>query len=381
MQANPYTPSKTSKELPGRERQLTDISVRLENIRIGAELDPRFQIFIGPRGVGKTSLLRSAQTMAKAKKFKTVWVTAAANQTLTASLVQSCTELFKTRLEFLQEIFDSATIKLPGLELDVKNPHSAASAKHTNNLLILERVLRKTATSLRQKGASGLIIFIDELQLADTQSLTDLANAWQHLQANPAGLPLAIFTAGLNDTRKALSKAATFTERFAYSPLTNLDEKSSERALAGPAQELNVTWHPDALKIATELTAGYPYFLQLIGYHAWIEANHPNPHTEIDCETILRAKTAFVLDRDGFFDGRLSQTTKKELKFLQAMAQIPSPSKPRKMIAEKLQSSSRALSVTRDSLIKKGLVEQSLHGELRFTTPGFGEYIKDYYDL
>ncbi|MBB4071428.1 hypothetical protein EII31_04955 [Leucobacter sp. OH2974_COT-288] len=95
----------------------------------------------------------------------------------------------------------------------------------------------------------------------------------------------------------------------------------------------------------------------------------------------MRAKTAFILDRDGFFDGRLSQTTKKELKFLQAMAQISSPSKPRKMIAEKLQSSSRALSVTRDSLIKKGLVEQSLHGELRFTTPGFGEYIKDYYDL
>ena len=75
MQESPYTPSSIARDLVGREQQLRRAQMMLTSVSTN-KLAGQLQIYVGPRGVGKTSLLRSIQSAAKSQSFETVWVTA-----------------------------------------------------------------------------------------------------------------------------------------------------------------------------------------------------------------------------------------------------------------------------------------------------------------
>ncbi len=61
MQPSPYTPGETAREVPGRETQLTDITGLLGRVALEHRFAGQVRVDVGPRGVGKTSLLRRAQ--------------------------------------------------------------------------------------------------------------------------------------------------------------------------------------------------------------------------------------------------------------------------------------------------------------------------------
>lgn len=60
-----------------------------------------------------------------------------------------------------------------------------------------------------------------------------------------------------------------------------------------------------------------------------------------------------------------------------AMAAHPDPQVPRNHIATSMGLTSRAVSATRDRLASRGIIEAARHGYLRFTLPGFTEYVRD----
>ena len=95
MQHSPYTPGETAYEIPGRERQLTDIAGTLARVALDGAFAGRIPIDIGPRGVGKTSLLRHVQRSAADLGLATVFVTAG-NGTLTADLADEIATLGRT---------------------------------------------------------------------------------------------------------------------------------------------------------------------------------------------------------------------------------------------------------------------------------------------
>jgi Mn-dependent DtxR family transcriptional regulator len=49
----------------------------------------------------------------------------------------------------------------------------------------------------------------------------------------------------------------------------------------------------------------------------------------------------------------------------------------RSQIAQRLGVDSRSISVPRERLIEKGVIEPVGHGLVRFTLPGFGDYVRD----
>lgn len=61
VQPSPYTPGETAREIPGRETQFTDITGLLGRVALEGRFAGRVRVDVGPRGVGKTSLLRRAQ--------------------------------------------------------------------------------------------------------------------------------------------------------------------------------------------------------------------------------------------------------------------------------------------------------------------------------
>jgi predicted transcriptional regulator len=59
------------------------------------------------------------------------------------------------------------------------------------------------------------------------------------------------------------------------------------------------------------------------------------------------------------------------------MAEAGTDNVTRKQIAENLGQSTQAISVPRERLIEKGVIEPVGHGLVRFTLPGFAPYVRE----
>jgi hypothetical protein len=145
--------------------------------------------------------------------------------------------------------------------------------------------------------------------------------------------------------------------------------------LSRPAQSLDVTWSHDALQQALTATGGYPYFLQTAGRSIWNLAKA----SPIDAED---AEAGLVAAREeidvGLYLSRWSRATAAQRRMMRAMAehgdgaQVAVADLAREMGLGR----STDLSVSRDQLIKKGLVYAPDRGLLAFTVPGMADYIQ-----
>ena len=122
----------------------------------------------------------------------------------------------------------------------------------------LEDLFRATAREVLDDAGVGAVIFVDELQAADRDGIQALAYAWQHLQAEPEGVPIALVCAGLGHTEDVVTDAASFAERFAYRQLGSLDEAATREAITAPATALGVSWETAAVTEIVRRTQGYP---------------------------------------------------------------------------------------------------------------------------
>ncbi|GEE00889.1 hypothetical protein nbrc107696_13350 [Gordonia spumicola] len=336
------------------------------------------RVDVGPRGVGKTSLLRASQLAAEADGFVTVWVTAGDGPLLDALTVEFG-ELARTWTITARNLVTAAINSLT-LSIGPVNISGSALTSTTEQPMrgpgrALQDLLRTATTAAVESGASGLVVFIDEIQAADATSLRSLAYAWQHMQSEDASLRAACFTAGLSHSQEVISRAASFAERFDYQRLTNLTDEASIEALSTPSERSGVTWSTDALRAAHTTSANYPYFVQVIGNETWKAAGYPTAGGILTKAHVDAARIAFSELQLNFFGSRWNAATDGEQRFLVAMARNGGVDVRRRDIADALGVETTAISMTRASLLAKGLIEDRTRGKLSFTAPGFTEYI------
>lgn len=385
MQPSPYTPGAVTRDIVGRDKQIAEIQRDLAYLVNFPRLSGRIQVYVGPRGVGKTSLLRAAQGEALASHLglHTVWVTAGDGNFLMEILeafstyAQSWTD--KAGETFL-ELLRSLKINIAGVS--VQAPAQRPSPSQAGLGRALQQVLIKAANAAKEQGQNGLVLFVDEIQSADPDGLRALAYAWQHMQSENPDLPLIGLTAGLSHSQDVITDAVSFAERFHYVHLNNLDSQASEQALAEPALAIGVTWTDSALRAALDVARGYPFFLQLIGDLAWRAAGDPDPGKTIDASQVKEAIQDFRISRDDFFRSRWMKATEKEIAVITAMSSLALRTKTpdealirRKDIAAEMGVKTSSISMARRSLMDKGLIEAPEYGKLVFTAPGFAEFV------
>ncbi|MDK4228573.1 AAA family ATPase [Corynebacterium pseudodiphtheriticum] len=383
MQESPYTPSSIARDLVGREQQLRRAQMMLTSVSSN-KLAEELQIYVGPRGVGKTSLLRSIQSAAQSQSFETVWVTAG-DGVVIDELVSGIEKLLNNHARqvstALWDMIKNIKVSIAGVsvsgpgssELKTANmgPSSHSLGRQLQDILIaVGKDLQGTEKS------AGLGIFVDEIQLADGPSIRALAYTWQHLQSEGSELPLFCLMSGLSHSQDVITEYASFGERFNYINLSNLDEASSAEALRRPAEKMGVKWTPSALLDAANTAAGYPYFLQLIGECSWEAAGLPEPGGVISPEVLVQAKSIFHNRLQQFYRSRWMKASESEQEIMAAMAQYGDEPVRRGSIAQELGKPSSALSMQRQSLMDKGLVESTGWGMMSFTAPGFGDFIR-----
>jgi hypothetical protein len=120
----------------------------------------------------------------------------------------------------------------------------------------------------------GLVLLFDEVQFLSTTQLEALISALH--KTVQRGLPVTMVGAGLPQIAELAGDAKSYSERlFKFPRIGNLGDKDARAALTEPAQAEDADYSGGALDLAIEVTGGYPYFLQELGYAVWGVADGP----------------------------------------------------------------------------------------------------------
>lgn len=328
--------------------------------------------------MGKTSLLREAQRVFERHSIATVWVTANEDEKLLPTILAELRLALpstKRRTADLVELIESVTVSLgagPANASVTLKPGAAAAASAGKAFVSAVKIV---AHSLVDSGAKGLVILVDEVQSADKPSLRAIAHGWQELESDPEAPPAGLFSVGLPGSVDHLISAVTFSERFDFEPLLGIDDAGSAEALVSPAQKLNVVWDPAALRTAVVAADGYPFKVQLMGEATWDAAGEPEQGQRLTSAHVEAAIPVVADKMRVVFSVRWRSASTKQRELMVAIAELGGEDVKREDIANLLGVATTAISVPRDRLLQKGLIDANRHGRLSFTLPGFSEYV------
>jgi len=384
MLPNPYTPGQVPRVFAGRMPEKDRIRGYLSRVATYGELGGPLLVFHAPRGVGKTSLLREGQRDGEEHGFVTAWVSCTRRQPFLPELVDRVgrslerAEVVPARQRgrwraHLEKV--SVQLGAPGANITAELATAPEDEAPAAPIAAVEDLLHDAARRVRDRGGAGLVVFVDELHAPAHADLATFLNALQNLDGHRADNPLAVVAAGLPSTPEELTRAATFGERSAFVALSLLDGPASRQALTEPARLLDVSWDRDAVAAVEEHARGYPYFLQLLAHAAW-QVAAPDAGGRVSAADVAEGLPGARDQLGAMYRARWRAASPLERELMAAMAAGGADAVSRAEIAERMGRDTRAISVPRDRLLDKGVIEAAGHGRLRFTLPGFAAYIR-----
>jgi hypothetical protein len=383
---NPYTPGAGTKPpaLTGRDNELERFRVLIG--RLQADRHEKSMLITGLRGVGKTVLLNTFSEIATEAGWfgatteirqNTELSNVMARMTRRVLLEMSAVERLRDRARRALGILRAFVVRYGEAEIRIDVDAIAGRADSgdpeddvADLLLELGRIARA--------GGTGVAFFMDEVQFLDQADLEALIAALH--RASQESLPVTVVGAGLPLLPRLVGEARSYAERlFDFRSIGSLDPAAARDALILPARQEDVVWEEGALEVVFGYSDGYPYFLQEYGKHAWLVAEQ-SPISAADVE---RAHPTVLNELDeGFFHVRIERATEAERKYMAAAADLGDGRQRSGAIATRLgYGSSSAISLTRESLLKKGLIYQPAHGYVDFTVPQFAAFIRRHYPL
>ena len=310
--------------------------------------NPPYQVYMitGVRGSGKTVLMTEI-----AKRFKTEneWIVVELNpdRDLLNGLVAALSSDNK-----LVEIFKASKINLSvlgfGIEVSGATP-----------ITDVEIAAREMLESLKRKGKK-ILITIDEV--TNTQSIREFTSAFQIMVRQE--LPVFLLMTGLYENINALQdeKNLTFLYRAPKIEMKPLDIGM----VADKYEDTFCISHEAAIKMA-RMTKGYPFAFQALGYLTWEQDG--------DFESIESEYRGHLAEY--VYAKIWSELSTKDKQLAYAIAK--SETGKVKDIRERTGMSTNEFNPYRNRLIKKGILDGSEYGMVKFTLPYFERYVLDNY--
>jgi hypothetical protein len=390
---NPYAPGAGQRppELAGRDRELRQFEVTLE--RIAAGRPDRSMVLSGLRGVGKTVLLNALRSIAVGRAWGTGKIEARPDQSVRLPLAQAVHAAVREVAhrhrdpDRVDEV--AAVLKAFALRTELRDRKAtrqgwqppvdvtAARGRADSGDLELDLVelFTDTASLARDLGV-GIALFVDEMQDIGPEELGALCGACHEMSQQ--GAPLIVVGAGLPHLPVALAASRSYAERlFRYVAVDRLPREMAERAWTLPAATEDAAYEPKALDELYRLTDGYPYFVQAYGKATWdVALEDPIRWSDV-MQAAPEAEAELAV---GFFGARYDRATPAERDYMVAMADLGEGTDDRPVstaeVARLLGRKPQSLSPARDGLIKKGLVFSGERGQVAFTVPHFGKFLR-----
>ena len=271
---NPFRPSfgASPPVLAGRAGVLDALGEALDS---GGGHPDFTSLLTGVRGAGKTATLNAVQEDARDRGWLVIAETASGD--LCSRLVAAVLELSGG------DHGQTGWPRLAGISaLGVGVEFARASLVDAG---ATEARLRSVLTDLGSRLASerrGLLITLDELQGGKPSELREFATTLQHVTRREE-LPIAFVGAGLPsiDDTVLQDSAITFLQRCSRHGIAELSDAATATAFAEPIAAHGGRISDDALRRAVEASNGYPFMVQLIGFHSWRAASSDPPHLKI----------------------------------------------------------------------------------------------------
>ncbi|PLA13020.1 ATP-binding protein [Corynebacterium riegelii] len=363
---NPFRPTfgASPRVWAGRDAVLQDFGRALQG---GPGNPDRSLLISGSRGIGKTVLLTELEDIA----IQQGWVVlrASARENMQQVLVESTIPEAIARLE------ERPKRQLTGFSV----AGIGSVSTHITDSEPAQRLVTQLRRLIDLLHDTGVLITIDEVQDVDPDDLTQIAIAYQDLVRDD--LPVAVAMAGLTRGINQLLDlpGATFLRRARHYELGPLTLEDARRAFEETSQEGGIVFA--AADQAAELSQGYPYLVQLLGFLAWERAVEDSLST-IDANVITLA-TPDAVERLGLqvHQPALRDVPPKQLEFLQTMAlleeQAGTPEVPVAHVAELMGTTTTSVSDTRQKLIDRDLITPAGWGLVEFAQPYLGQYLRE----
>ena len=287
---NPFVPGhgQMPPYLAGREREQVALRNLLAYLRAGKGA-PRSAVLAGPRGNGKTALLRWLCQEAETGNVDAVWLTPSE----IADLDELATRLVPPR-RFTSLRPDNLAFHIGigklGWQLDGQRGALAP--------LLKARCARRP-----------LVLALDECHTLDREVGHVLLNAAQTVCAEAPFLLVMAGTPGLPQHLNTMS--ATFWSRAEKLGIGRLDEAATAAAIEKPlaAQTPSICCTASAIAGVVAASQCYPYFIQLWGAALW-QMRGPEP---IDRQTVAKATPRVEEDQSAYYQDRFQELERSEL--------------------------------------------------------------------
>ena len=244
---NPFLPGdgQLPPMLSGREPEQAALLDHLGHLKAN-RAPPRNLILIGPRGNGKTALLRWFEQQCGG--IEAVWLTP-----------KSIPDLHALAEHLIMSKFMPAsfTLGLGGFVRSIWRPGRNPGA-----------FVKRLAASCRRQP---LVVLLDEAHNLGSEVGAALLNASQEVRGG--GAPFLLVLAGTPELQQRFhSMDATFWNRCTRLGVGRLSAAATVEALARPLEQHGITLTPAALEHSVSDSQHYPYFIQVWGEALWRHA-------------------------------------------------------------------------------------------------------------
>lgn len=359
--ANPFKP--TAGVMPpvliGRSAVSADFSEGLDD---GPGAPDRLMLVTGARGSGKTVMLTELGHIAAKRGWTIV------DETASPGL---CERLIARIAPKPGRIAD-ATFKPSVMGVSLGEMRIAPALRPSTL-----RDAMSARLSTLGKG-KGLLITVDETQDASLEDMTAIATSVQHMLRDNA--EIAFVFAGLPSLTSDLlnAKVLTFLRRASMKELGDVPLPEVRDALAGTIRGAGVLIDDLSLDMTTEATGGYPYMIQLVGYHIWRQARR---RTGGEGNSILAEDVRNGIDQaraklgEGVCAPVVRRLSARAVDYLTAMAQDDGPSST-SAIARRIGESMDYANVYRQRLLDEHVIKGAGRGYVDFAIPFLREYLR-----
>ncbi|MCL2788570.1 MAG: ATP-binding protein [Micrococcales bacterium] len=346
--------------LIGRDAVLLDFEASLEN---GPGAPGLLRLYSGARGTGKTVMLAATRKAAEQHGWASISDTAIPGlaSRLCVQANEKASELKGHRLPRIE------SISLP----QVLGGGGVTFAPRPETMLDL-RLSVGALLDLLEKKSAGLLITVDEVHRKAREDLVALATAFQHLvtEGRSVGLALAGLPSAVSDLLN--DDVLTFLRRAQPCTLASVSVSAVRDSFARAFAAGRIEADPAALDEGSVATNGYPFMVQLVGYHLWQNSERGRLERSAAGPAIRAAREQF---ESSVLEAALVNLSEGDRAYLAVMAQDDGPSLTNEL-ASRLNKRPDTAAQTRLRLLAAEVITPARRGQVDFAIPYLREYIR-----